>query len=62
VGVVVAGVGVLVVRFYEVIKACLDNIAGGYGLGIVQVVVCGGFFVDVEAFNCVEEGAFLLGV
>jgi hypothetical protein len=26
------------------------------------VVVRGGFFEDVEAFDCVEEGAFLLGV
>jgi hypothetical protein len=26
------------------------------------VVVCGGFFEYVEAFECIEEGAFLLGV
>jgi hypothetical protein len=31
----VAGEGVLVVRFCEIIKDCLENTAGGYGSGIV---------------------------
>jgi hypothetical protein len=34
-GVGCEGVGVLVVRFCEIIKDCLEDIAGGYGLGIV---------------------------
>jgi hypothetical protein len=29
------GVGVLVVCFCEILKDCLENVAGGYGLGIV---------------------------
>jgi hypothetical protein len=40
----------------------LENTAAGYGVGVVKVVVCGGFFEDEEAFVGIKVGAFLLGV
>jgi hypothetical protein len=55
-------VGVLVVRFCEIIEDCLENTAAGNGVGVIEVVVCGGFFEDMEAFDGIKGGAFLLGV
>jgi hypothetical protein len=48
--------------FLEVITNGLEDFAVGDCVVIIKVVVCRGFFVNVETFYGIEVGAFFLGV
>jgi hypothetical protein len=48
--------------FLEVIKNCLEDFAVGDGVLVIQVVVSGSLFKDVEFFDSIEVGTFVVGV